>query len=376
MSASDSRKPGETDASPKSLDSLVRRLLVRGPKSAGTAPGTLLHTGERKVEKIRIRFIDYDADGIREETIDRIDECFSLADEPTVTWINIDGLHDTGVIGRIGERFDFHHLVMEDVVSPRQRPKVEDFRSYIFVTVKMLSFNAETQAITAEQVSLIVGERFVFSFQERPGDVFEPVRERLRHGKGRLRSRGGDYLAYTLIDAIVDSYFRILEEVGDQIEAVEDEVMVDGSVGAMQRIHNLKRETLLLRRSVWPLRELLGELYRGEVPLVKEETQVFVRDVYDHSVQVIDTVETLREVLSSTMDLYMSMVSNRMNEVMKVLTIIATIFIPLSFFAGVYGMNFEYMPELAVRWAYPTLLALMGAVAGGMLWLFYRKGWF
>ena len=376
MTASDSRTPGKSRARRQPLGSLFRRLSVHGHKAPGSPPGTLLHTGERKVESVRIRFIDYDPDQLREETIDHLDECFVVADAPTITWVNIDGLHDTELIGRIGERFGFHHLVMEDIVSPRQRPKVEDHGTYFFVTVRMLSFDGETESITAEQVSIIVGDRFVFSFQERPGDVFDPVRERLRHGKGRLRSRRADYLAYTLIDAIVDSYFRILEEVGDHIEALEEEVMASASVGAMQRIHGLKRETLILRRSVWPLRELLGEMYRGEVPLVGEETQVHLRDVHDHAIHVIDTVETLREVLSSTMDLHVSMVSNRMNEVMKVLTIIATIFIPLSFFAGVYGMNFEYMPELGMRWAYPTLLAAMGTMAVGMLWYFRKQGWF
>ena len=239
----------------------------------------------------------------------------------------------------------------------------------------MLSFEEETDTVLAEQVSFIVGERYLFSFQERYGDVFEPVRERLRDGRQRIRARGTDYLVYALIDAIVDRYFRILETIGDRIEELEAAVLQDPSIELMHRIHALKREVLVIRRAVWPLREALGQLYRGEIKHVTEETQLFLRDVYDHCVQVIDTVETLREVLSSTLDLYMSGVSNRMNEVMKVLTIIATIFIPLSFFAGLYGMNFEYMPELHVRWAYPTLLGAMAVTAGGMLWYFRRNGW-
>jgi magnesium transporter len=268
-----------------------------------------------------------------------------------------------------------HRLALEDVLTPTTRPKVEDFETHYLVIMKMLSFDEETESIIAEQVSLIVGERYLFTFQERVGDVFEPVRERLRQSKGRIRSRGTDYLAYALIDAIVDSYYRILETVGDRIEEIEEAALGEPTMEVMRRIHNLKREMLILRRAIWPLREATGQLYRGEVPLVTPETQLFLRDVHDHCVQVIDTVETLREVLSGAMDLYMSGVSNRMNEVMKVLTIIATIFIPLSFFAGLYGMNFDYMPELHVRWAYPVLLGGMATVAGGMLWYFHKKGW-
>jgi magnesium transporter len=354
---------------------LVGRVVRRVHKPAGSAPGTLLHAGEKKIEKVRIRYIDYDQEALREQTVDDIEACFGPVDDDTVTWVNIDGLHEPEVVASVGDRFQIHRLVMEDVLSPTQRPKVEDYGEYFFVVVRMLGFEKESETITSEQVSLIVGDRYVFSFQERFGDVFEPVRERLREGKGRLRSRGPDYLAYALIDAIVDSYFRILEEVGDHLEDMEESVLRDPSLPVMHRLHHLKREMLILRRAVWPLREVLGSLYRGEVRLVTEETRVFLRDVYDHAVNVIDTVETLREVNSSAIDLYMSHVGNRMNEVMKVLTIIATIFIPLSFFAGVYGMNFEYMPELAVRWAYPALLAWMLLIAGGMLLYFRKKGW-
>ena len=360
---------------PSPSRSVVGRLVRRAAKPPGSAPGTLVHTGQQKVDKVRLRMIDYDADGIREEVPDDLEACIESATSETVTWINIDGLHDTELVGRIGERFDIHRLVLEDVVSTSQRPKIEEYGDYFFVVVKMLSFDIATATISAEQVSLIVGPRFVISLQERFGDVFEPVRERLREGKGRLRTRGTDYLAYALIDAIVDSYFRILEEVGDKLEELEELVLKAPEMAVMHRLHHLKREMLILRRAVWPLREVLGSMYRGEVSLIKEETQMFVRDVYDHAVQVIDTVETLREVNSSAIDLYMSAVSNRMNEVMKVLTIIATIFMPLGFFAGVYGMNFEFMPELSVKWAYPALLTWMLTLAGGMLVYFRRKGW-
>ncbi len=354
---------------------IIGQIVRRATKPAGAAPGTLIHTGPRKVDQTRLRFLDYTEAQLREQTFERIEQCFPFAEKPTVTWVNVDGLHDTEIIEEIGERFGLHRLLLEDIVSTGQRPKIEEYEDHFFVIVKMLFFDDETESITAEQVSFVIGERWVFSFQERFGDVFEPVRERLREGKGRLRTRGTDYLAYALIDAVVDSYFQILERIGDHIEELEELVLTDPTLPVMHRIHHLKREMLVLRRAVWPLREVLGSLYRGEVPLMSQESQLFVRDAYDHAVQVIDTVETLREVLSGAMDLYLSSVSNRMNEVMKVLTIIATIFIPLSFFAGLYGMNFEYMPELGVRWAYPALLAFMATIGGGMLWFFRRRDW-
>ena len=357
------------------LPSLIGRMVSRVRKAPGSAPGTLVHTGARKAESVTVRLIEYDVDTIVERELDRIEDCFELMEAPTTSWVNVDGLHEVAVVEAVGERFGVHRLVMEDILSTTQRPKVEEYDDHFFVILKMLSFDGETDSIHSEQVSLVVGRSFVFSFQEHRGDVFEPVRERLRQSKGRIRSRGADYLAYALIDTVVDSYFRILEAVGDRIEELEEAVLGNPTMRALERIHHLRREMLILRRAVWPLREALGGLYRGEVPLVTEETEVFLRDVHDHAVQVIDTVETLREVLSGAMDLYMSGVGNRMNEVMKVLTIIATIFIPLSFFAGLYGMNFEYMPELGLRWAYPALIGFMLVLAGGMIWAFRKRGW-
>ena len=322
-----------------------------------------------------IRLMDYDRDSLEELTLDRIEECFPAAEAPPVSWVNVDGLHDVSIIEAVGDRFGIHRLALEDVLSTSQRPKVEDYEGHSLIVLQMLFFDPEAESLTSEQVSLILGSTYVFSFQEREGDVFEPVRQRLRAGKGKLRTMGADYLAYTLIDAIVDSYFKILEDVGDRIEELEEQVFDEPQIEILHRVHRLRRETLVLRRAIWPLREALGLMYRGEVETITEPTQVFFRDVYDHSVQVIDAVETLREVLAGAMDLYMSGVSNRMNEVMKVLTVISTIFIPLSFFAGLYGMNFAYMPELGVRWAYPALLVVMGSLAAGMLWFFRRRGW-
>jgi magnesium transporter len=350
------------------------RLIARARKPPGSSPGTLFHTGRRS-DQLRIDYIDYDESEIREEVVSDIGACLPLADGPSVTWINVDGLHEPSVLETIAGHFDFHPLVLEDVLNTSQRPKVEDYGDYFFVTMRMLSFDAEKRMVLAEQVSLIVGDHYVFSFGEQPGDVFEPVRERLRQGKGRIRSRGPDYLAYALIDTVVDNYFRILEEIGDEVDALEEIVLRDPSLPVMHSIHHLKREVLLLRRSVWPLREATSTLYRGDVELVSEETRVYFSDVHDHATRVMETVESLRDLISSAMDLHMSAMSNRMNEIMKVLTIISTIFIPLSFFAGVYGMNFVYMPELRVRWAYPAVLAFMLGLTLTMLWYFRRKGW-
>lgn len=354
---------------------VMGRIVRRVHKAPGSAPGTLVHTGAKKVEAVRMRLIEYDEEAVHERTLDKIEDCFGPAAAPPVSWVNIDGLHDVDVIEAVGKQFDIHRLALEDVLSPSQRPKVEEYDSHFLVIMKMISFDADDITVNTEQVSFIVGPTYLFSFQERFGDVFEPVRERLRKGQGRLRTRGTDYLAYALIDAVVDEYFRTLEQIGDQIEELEELVLGDPQTAVIRRIHDLRREMLILRRAVWPLREALGQLYRGEIPHVTEETRLFLRDVYDHSVQVIDTVETLRDVLSGAMDLYMSGVSNRMNEVMKVLTVISTIFIPLSFFAGLYGMNFQNMPELAVPWAYPALLGFMLSIAAGMVWFFKRRGW-
>ncbi len=362
----------------------ARRVIGRvvGPvrKPPGSPPGTLVHTGTRKVEQVHVSHMAYDAEELHESSGASLSEVLAaLPATPNasrVDWINVDGLHEPGLLESLDTRFGIHRLVLEDVLSTHQRPKTEDHGAYFFVVLRMLSFDENTGSVEAEQVSLIVTDRLLISFQERSGDVFEPVRERLRQAKGRIRSRGVDYLAYALIDAVVDGYFEVLEKIGDRIEELETLALTDASTDTVHAIHTLRREALVLRRAVWPLRDALGPMYRGDVSQVREETRVFLRDVHDHAVQVIDTVESLRELLSAAMDLHLSNVSNRMNEVMKVLTIIATIFIPLSFFAGVYGMNFEHMPELALPWAYPALLAFMASLALGMLGFFKHKGWF
>lgn len=354
---------------------LMGRLVQRGGHKPGTAPGVLVSTGRKKVEEVRIRTFEYDGDRLQEAEPKTVEEALPLRDNPPVGWMNLDGLHDPEIMRRIRDHFDLHLLVMEDVVTVGQRAKVEEYDGYIYLAVPMLSFHEETLTVEVEQLSLILGPNWVLTFQERPGDVFDPVRERLRTAYGRIRHRGADYLAYALLDAVVDRYFGVLERLGDAAEVLELKIMEDPSEALALQVNHLKREFLLLRKLVWPLREIMGSLIRTESPLVTESTQVFLRDVHDHAVQVIDTVETLRDVASSMTDLYVSMLGQRTNDVMKVLTIMASIFIPLTFMAGIYGMNFEFMPELGYPWAYPALWGAMILVAGGMVVYFRKKGW-
>jgi magnesium transporter len=350
-------------------------LMKKFSKRPGLAPGTLVHVGEKKVEKIRIRMIDYDETNIEERELDSVDECFPYVDKSTVTWINIDGLHEVDVIEKIGKNFGLHPLVLEDIVHTEQRPKMEEFENYIFIITKMLSYDEAEQELSAEQFSMILGPNYIITFQETVGDVFEMVRERVRKGKGRIRKCPPDYLAYALIDAVVDHYFLVLEKIAERVESLEEELVTNPTPETLQTIHHLKRELIFLRKSVWPLRELIGGLERGESSLVQEKTTVFLRDVYDHTIQVIDTVETLRDMVSGMLDVYLSSVSNKMNEVMKVLTIIATIFIPMTFVAGIYGMNFEFMPELKWHYGYHIVWVIIIAIAVMMLIYFRRKKW-
>jgi len=358
----------------------IRRAL-RHRKPEGTAPGTLMHIGERKTERVRLRAIDYTPEAVREHALDDPADARAFRNGESVSWVNVDGLHETDVIRTLGELFGIHPLVLEDILNTEHRPKFEDHERYLFITLKMLQFDEETASVVLEQVSLVLGANYVISFQERPGDVFDPVRRRLDGGKGRIRGAGPDYLAYALLDCVVDHYFSVLEKLGNAVEALEHEIAEDPDQRIMREIHRLKREMVTLRRSVWPLREVLSALERQETALIQHDTRLFLRDVYDHTVQVIDSVESQRELVTGLLDLYLSSVSNKMNEVMKVLTIIATIFIPLSFVAGLYGMNFNpdaspwNMPELDWYWGYPAILALMAAVGVGMLVYFKRKKW-
>jgi magnesium transporter len=351
------------------------QLFKKSSQKAGLPPGSPVHVGERKAEEVKITLIDYDQTNYEEREIETIEESLPFKETPTVTWINIDGLHEVNIIEKIGGHFGLHPLVQEDIVHTGQRPKFENLDEHIFVILKMFHYREDVDEVEAEQVSIILGSNFVISFQEQEGDTFNFVRDRLRKSKGRIRRMGPDYLAYALIDSIVDNYFSLLERYGEKIEVLEEELTANPSIETLNTIHHFKKEIMLLRRSVWPLREVIGGLQREESSLIGDAIMVFIRDLYDHTIQVIDSIDTLQEILSGLQDLYLSSVSNKMNEVMKVLTIFASIFIPLTFMAGIYGMNFEFMPELKVRWAYPALWVAMITVALGLLTFFRRRKW-
>jgi magnesium transporter len=346
----------------------------------GTAPGTL-RAAEKRIDQVRVTVIDYGPDHLEEKTITRVEEVFRYRDSPSVTWINVEGLHDVALVESIGRHFGFHPLALEDVLNCGQRPKLEDYGPYHFLIMKsLLPGESLGSSLQTEQISFFLSGNYVITFQEVPGDSFEAVRERIRRGKGLMRKAGADYLVYALIDALIDEFFPILERYGEKIEALEAELLTNPSRSTIQEVHRVKRELLLLRRTAWPERDVISAMQREESDVIHRETQVFLRDCYDHTIQIIDMIETYRDLAAGMLDIYLSSVSNRMNEIMKVLTIISTIFIPLNFIAGVYGMNFHTnhpmnMPELDWPWGYPYALGMMATVAVLLVIYFQRKGW-
>jgi magnesium transporter len=342
----------------------------------GMPPGSLVYFGDDKAEPTRITVIEYDEDHVHQRPITTIEDCSGFQTRSHRTWVNIVGLGHPEVLEKLGEGFGLHPLFLEDILNTEQRPKIEDMGDYVFIVLKSLEETGNPGGeVEVEQISLVLGPDYVLAFQEREGDLFEPVEDRLRSGKGRMRKLGADYLAYALIDTIVDGYFVVLERLGETIEFQEEKVVAAPTTETLQVIHHMKRDLIELRRAVWPLREIIGRLERGESTLIQPATRIYLRDLYDHTIQVIDNVETLRDICSGMLDIYLSSISNRMNEVMKVLTIISTIFIPLTFLAGVYGMNFQHMPELSLRWTYPVLWVVMIGIAITMLAYFRRKRW-
>jgi magnesium transporter len=344
-------------------------------KKTGLPPETLVYTGEKQSEAIKIHVIDYDEQNLIEAEHTAADACIPYKNKPTVTWVNVDGVHNVPMLEQLGECFGLHRLVMEDILNTDQRPKMEDYGEYLYLVFKMIS-NGKGKEIVTEQTSVILGPNFVLSLQEgAEGDVFNVIRDRLRNNKGRIRKLGSDYLAYSFLDAVVDNYFVVLEKLGDKIEALETELIENPTQKTVQKLYRLKRELIFLHNAVWPLREVVNGLAKNESPLIRETTVPYLRDVYDHVIHVIDSVDIYREMISSMLDLYLSSVSNRLNAVMKVLTIIATIFMPLTFLVGVYGMNFKYLPELEWHYGYPLLWLVMIGIAGLMLYYFKKKKW-
>lgn len=357
---------------------MANLLKRRRASPAGTPPGTL--TSYPGASAPVLSMMAFGADTMAEPDEPSVAGIAALRDEYPVLWVNVSGLADIELISRLGDLFGLNALALEDVINVHQRPKVEEFADHLFVVVRMMLRTGPDAPPDSEQVSLFLGEGYVLTFQERPGDCFDPVRERARHSRGRLRRQGPDYLAYALIDAAIDSYFPVIEIYGDELEALEDAVIAAPERGQAERLHRLRRDLLLVRRSVWPTREMVNALIRDETRLVSDQTRTFLRDAYDHTIQLMDLVETYREIASGLLDVYLSGMSARLNEVMKVLTIIATIFMPLSFLAGLWGMNFDRaspwnMPELGWAFGYPLALLLMAAIGGLLSWYFWHKGW-
>jgi magnesium transporter len=344
-------------------------------KKTGLPPGSLVYIGDKEDQTCKITIINYDARNLQEAEKTSLDECLLLVDKSKTTWININGLQHLGTLETLGECFNLHPLILEDILNTDHRPKLEEFTDYLYVVVKMLRYNDTTQRIEHDHASFVIGANYVISLHESYDDFFGPIRERLQNAQGRLRQEGADYLAYSLLDVIVDNYFVILEQMEDNLEDIEEELISQPSPATLHKIHLLKRDLIIFRKSVWPLREVLNRLQRSETPLIRRVTQLYLKDVYDHVIHVIDSLETYRDMLSGMLDIYLSSTSNRLNEIMKVLTIIATIFIPLTYIAGVYGMNFKYMPELEWHYGYFLVLSLMAGVAGIMLLFFKRRKW-
>ncbi len=343
----------------------------------GMPPGELVYIGKEKKETpVHVTVIDYDESNFSERKITKIEDAFPYKDTNTSTWINIDGLHHTEIVKQIGKAYNVHSLFLEDIVNTNQRPKLEEGKENIFIVFKMLEYNGQNKSVNVEQISLVLGKNYVLSFQENIGDIFDSVRARLRNPDSRIRKYGSDYLVYALMDKVIDNYFLIMEQIGEEVESLESKSEKIQSTKFIQQISQLKKEIMILRRTIWPLREVINDLLRSEVKEIKPETLLFFRDLYDHTVQVMDAIEMYRDSLVSALDVNFSLVNLKMNDVIKVLTIISTIFIPLTFIVGVYGMNFNYMPELGWRYGYFLVLLLMSAVAVGMIYYFKKKKWF
>ena len=353
----------------------VQKIVKSRSKNRGLPPGSLVHIGDKKRETTLISLIEYNEEIFEQRELKLKDLSELDYNRETIKWINVEGLHEIEILAKIGEVFDIHPLAMEDILNTDHRPKIEYYDKYMYVSAKMLFYNSRDNEFNIEQISFILGSNYIISFSERDIDVFEPVIKRLQQGLIRERKLCADYLIYCLLDIIVDDYFNVLENISETIEAAEDEMVNHTTDKTLRTINKLKRQVLFIHKGVWPLRDVLSSLGRGESHLIKEATEIYIRDLYEHVVQVMDTTETLRDILSGMMDVYLSSTSNRMNEIMKVLTIISTVFMPLSFIVGVYGMNIENMPELRWQWMYPALWLVMLSISGAMLYYFKKKKW-
>jgi magnesium transporter len=352
----------------------MRKNIRSRAEKAGSLPGSLVHLGEQKMEQVRVTAVDYNESSYNKQQIDSVGNLAMVKDAHTNTWVTVSGLHDIAVIEAIGQFFNIHPLLLEDILNTDQRPKLEQYDDYVYLILKVLSLGVDGR-IQAEQISIVLGKAFVLTFEEQENDTFQTLHQRLENEQGRLRRQSADYLAYSLLDVIVDNYFFILENLGEQIEELEDDLISNANRDKLEEIQHLKRKLLHLRRSVWPLREIIGALQRGESELIDKSTLIYLRDVYEHTIQVIDTIETYRDIFSSLLDIYLSSLSNKLNEVMKVLTVISTIFIPITFITSLYGMNFTYMPELQWRWGYWGIWGVVLFTTVSLIFYFRHKKW-
>jgi magnesium transporter len=347
-------------------------------KNIGTSPGTLTYVGDEVKVATNITLIEYNDDFEKVKKITNLHDCKTSSPSQQITWLNVDGIHEVNVIETIGQRYDLHPLIMEDILNTQQKPKFEYFDAdkLLYTTFKMLEYNPYTREVGIEHISLVLGDSYLLSFQEeKQRDIFETVLERIQKSVGKTRKNGADYLFYSLMDSVVDNYFLVLEKLADQLEKLEEEVINTPKQKNVNELYNLKRELTLMRKHVWPLREMMSMLIREESPLISANTSLYLRDVYDHVTQVLETIDSYRELIASLLDLYLSSVSNKMNNVMKVLTVISVIFMPLTFVAGIYGMNFDNMPELHWRYGYYFVWGIMITLVIAMLFYFKKKDW-
>jgi magnesium transporter len=352
----------------------MRKIIRKRGKKAGLSPGTLVHIGEKRETGAKLEGLTFNSSVIEDLDLRSADDIPSLPAD-RIMWIQIDGLHDIELIEKVGKHFNLHPLLLEDILNSDQRPKLEDYGDYLFIVFKMLSYDDNAGGVKSDQVALVLSDTYVLSFHENEKGIFNPIRERLQRPSGRIRNMGADYLVYALMDAIIDNYFTIFEKLGEHVESLEQEILYQPSTSSIHSVNFIKRELIFLRRTIWPLREVVAVLERRESRLIKPSTAVFLRDIYDHTIQIIENIESLRDILTGMLDIYLSSISVKTNDVIKVLTIIATIFIPLTFIVGIYGMNFHYMPELSWKMGYPAVMLFMFAVVAVMLYYFRKKKW-
>lgn len=344
-------------------------------KKAGLPPGTLIHIGKKTEDQQRVTVFDYDPEKLTEFECNSIEEVFPYRDKKSVSWINIDGLHETQNIALLGKHFGIHPLVLEDILNTRMRPQLEEHDEFLFISLKMLGISSDQKSIITEQISFILGEQWIISFQEKQGDIFDGLRHRAKDTKRPLRKRGNDYLLYRLLDTIVDHYFFIIEHINEKIEQLDKRVLIDSTNEFIFEVQKLKTKIINFRKVITPLREILTSLKKDENEFFEESTLIYLSDVYDHVIQLQETVESQKESLTSLLELHTSLLGHKMNQIMKVLTIMASIFIPLTFVAGIYGMNFEYMPELSYRYGYFVVWGIMISIFTAMIIYFQRKKW-